>query len=171
MSRAFLKDDAIEDPVMVPARAPLPPGVPNTVTPRGLRMLREERAEIDRDRAALDKMPKDSADRKRRLSMLNGRQAALDQRIATARVIDLETQPQDEVRFGASVTLRNAAGAERRLQVVGVDETDAAAGRIPFTAPVARALVGKRVGESVPMPAAGGTEPWTISVISYEGTA
>ncbi len=168
MSRAFLKDDAVEDPVMVPARAPLPPGAINYVTPRGLRLLHEERAELEQERTRLETLPADSNDRKRQLAFVGGRLSGLNARIAAARVLEGAAQPQDEVRFGAKVVLRSAKNAERGFQIVGVDEADAAQGRIAFTAPVARQLVGKRVGDAITLPATRGPEAWEIVEIAYE---
>ncbi len=167
MSRAFLKDDAVEDPVLVPPRAPLPAGTPNYVTPRGLTLLQGEQAELEKARAHLDALPADSNERKRRLALLNGTLAGLRARIASARVVEPHTQPQDEVRFGARVTLQTGKGAPRVLQIVGVDETDVHAGRIPFTAPLARKLTGRRVGETVMVPGARGEEKAEIVAIAY----
>ena len=78
------------------------------------------------------------------------------------------------VRFGATVTLRTrtkpapGVGAERRLTIVGVDEADASHGRIAFTAPIARAMQGKRVGETVTLRTARGEDVMDIVAIDYE---
>lgn len=50
MSKAFTSEETPDDPIVVPARAPLPPGVPNYVTPRGLALLRAERATLEHER-------------------------------------------------------------------------------------------------------------------------
>ena len=59
------------------------------------------------------------------------------------------------VRFGARVTLRTLsgerAGEEREIEIVGIDEADAAHGRVAFTAPIARAILGRRVGDTATM--------------------
>ena len=69
-----------------------------------------------------------------------------------AALVDPRLQPRDQVRFGASVTLRTVsgerAGEERRLEIVGIDEADAAHGRVAFTAPIARAILGREVGDT-----------------------
>lgn len=153
---------------MVPARAPLPPGAINYVTPRGLRLLHEERAVLEQERARLETLPADSNDRKRQLAFVGGRLNGLNARIAAARVLEGATQPQGEVRFGAKVTLRTAKNAERRFQIVGVDEADAGQGLIAFTAPVARQLVGKKVGDAITLPTTRGPEAWEIVEIGYE---
>ena len=153
---------------MVPPRAPLPPDTPNYVTPRGLALLREELVGLETERAHLDTLPADSNDRKRKLAFVNGRIAGVQERIASARVVDFADQPQDEVRFGATVNLRSKAGAERKMQIVGVDESDPAQGRIPFTAPIVRGMTGKKIGQPVAMPSTRGSEAWEIVSISYE---
>lgn len=172
MSRAFIKEDAAEEPIFIPPRAPLPPGATNYVTPRGLALLRAEQAELEAEHARTAAEGGDDADRKRRLAVLAGRLADLAGRVAGAKVLDAAKQPQDEVRFGATVTLRTASGGEvgeeRRIRIVGVDESAAAEGRVAFTAPIARAVVGKKVGETARLRTAHGEEVLEVTAITYE---
>jgi len=143
MSRAFVKEDADAEPVVVPPRPALPEGVPNLVTPAGLVALERERraleAELERARVAADL---------RAAALAAGRLDVLRARIGSARVVELP-DPPTAVEVGASVTLRRADGRTLRFRVVGVDEADPATGRIAFTAPVAAAALGQRVGGSV----------------------
>lgn len=172
MSRAFLKDDAVEAPVVVPARAPLPPGATNYVTPRGMALLHAEKAELEAERARLDAGSRDDNERKRQLAFVTGRLSGLNTRLASARLIAPATQPQHEVRFGALVTLRAQKGSlQRQFQIVGVDEADAREGRIAFTAPIAQALSGKTVGGTVALPGARGMETFEITAIRYDTDA
>ncbi len=171
MSRAFVKEDQPEGPPFVALRAPLPPGATNYVTPRGLALLRAERADLEAERARLDAEP-DEDERKRRLAVNAGRLADLAARIATAKVVDPATQPQGEVRFGATVTVRTLTGERpgerRRLQIVGVDEAAAAEGRVAFVAPIARAVLGRQVGETAALRTARGEETLEVAAIAYE---
>lgn len=171
MSRAFVKDDTPEDPPLVPPRPPLPAGVANYVTPRGLALLRAERDALEAERARLHAAPADDG-RKRDLAVVAGRLADLDARLSSAKVVDPAGQPRDEVRFGATVTLRTLGGErpgeERRLTLVGVDEASAAEGRVAFTAPIARAILGKRVGETATLRTARGEERLEVVAIAYE---
>lgn len=170
MSRAFLKNETADDPVLIPPRAPLPPGVANYVTPRGLALLRDELADLEAERARTQGVG-DENERTRLLATLNGRIADLNQRIATAKLVDARADPAEGVRFGATVTLRSGSGkgrsAERRLTLVGVDEADAATGRVAFTAPIARALLGKRVGEKATLRLGGREEVLDVVKIEY----
>src|SRR5688572_8246304 len=148
MSKAFTKDDdAGEAPAFVSRRAPLPPGTPNYVTERGLALLRAELAR-EQERWATRQQEGIEAERARAAALYAARVAELEARIASAELVDPRAQARDEVRFGASVTLRSEAGAERSYRIVGVDEADAAQGAIAFVAPLARSLLGKRVGET-----------------------
>jgi transcription elongation factor GreB len=141
MSRAFVKDDADDDPVVVPARAPLPDGVPNLVTPAGLAALERERAalEADLERARRDADPRAEA-------AAVGQLEAVRARLASARVVDLPEVPE-AADVGVVVTLRRDDGHRVRFRIVGVDEAEPLADRVAFTAPVAAAALGKRVGE------------------------
>lgn len=168
MSRAFLKDDAVEDPVLVAPRAPLPPGQANYVTPRGLRLLHDERAALHAERERLRGLPQDDNARKRGLTQIAGTLRLLDARIASAQVVDPARQPQDEVRFGATVALTSDGLPERRMTIVGVDEADPRRGRVPFTAPVARTLAGLRVGEQARLPGPRPDAAWTVQSITYD---
>ena len=168
MSRAFAKDDGPDEPPVVAPRAPLPGGVANYVTPRGLALLRAERDTLAAARTAADADHSDEAERSRRLSTLAQQQAMLNERIAQAQVVT--PVPSDTVRFGATVTFRTASGdADRTVTIVGVDEANAAVGLVAFTAPVARALIGKTAGATTTLQAAGGAEALTLVRVSYDG--
>lgn len=164
MSRAFTREDSWEEPI-VPPRPPLPEGVPNYVTPRGLALLRDEQLCLESERARLESS-NDEGDRKRRV-VLARRLAELAGRIATAELIDPTRQPQDKVRFGARVTLRDAKGDVRVLQIVGVDESDPDQGLVAFTAPIAKSILGCGVGDTARLKTAAGEESLTIVSIDY----
>lgn len=172
MSSAFLKNETADAPVVIPARAPLPPGTTNYVTPRGLALLRDELTRLEAEHSRVQTDTTEENERMRRLALLNGQLSNLNQRIASARVVDPQNQPHDEVRFGATVTLRTHSGKkpgeERRFIIVGVDEADANNGRIAFTAPIARTMQGKRVGETATLRTMKGEDMLEIIAIAYE---
>ncbi|WP_151087562.1 GreA/GreB family elongation factor [Hymenobacter baengnokdamensis] len=171
MSRGFVKEDDAQTPPIVPPRAALPPGSPNYVTPTGLELLRTELVGLEAERAAAEADRDNDTDRTHRLSLLNGRLALLTERIASAKVVDPRTQPPGEVRFGATVTLRTLsggkAGFERKFTIVGVDEASVAAGKVGFVAPLARAIIGARLGAQVVVSLGGQAETVEIAALSY----
>lgn len=171
MSKAFTSEETPDDPIVVPPRAPLPSGVPNYVTARGLARLRAELAALERERAALADDGSEDGERARRLARNTGRIAALAERIASAQVVDPRLQPRDDVRFGATVTLRTEEDARVRYTIVGVDEADPAAGRIAFLAPLAHALTGLRVGDTATLRTAQGERTLEIEAIDYTALA
>jgi transcription elongation factor GreB len=170
VSKAFTKDDAWEEPI-IPPRAPIPAGVQNYVTPRGLQLLRAELAALETERHRLEAERGDEVEYRRRLAILAGRTRHLNARLASAELVEPRRQPHDEVRFGARVTLRTVsgerAGEERRLEIVGIDEADAARGRMAFIAPIARAILGRAVGDSVALATPRGQDLLEVVAIDY----
>jgi transcription elongation factor GreB len=95
------------------------------------------------------------------------RVAELEARIASAVLVEPALQPQDEVRFGAEVRVKNGMGTERAYRIVGVDEADAASGAIAFVAPLARSLLGKRVGDAALVRTPAGEDELEVVAITY----
>jgi transcription elongation GreA/GreB family factor len=116
---------------------PIPVG-PNLVTASGLARIRARVAELEALIAAGPGEP-ELAEAKRALRYWHTRQA-------TARLAP--PPPADEVGFGSRVGFRQD-GKLRRIDIVGDDEADPAAGRISFSAPLARALIGACAGDLV----------------------
>ncbi|HYG48008.1 MAG TPA: GreA/GreB family elongation factor [Allosphingosinicella sp.] len=116
---------------------PIPPG-PNLVTANGL-------AQAERRVAALEASVADERD-EARLERSKRELRYWRTRLATAQLAP--PPPDGEVAFGSRVVFRHD-GALRRIDIVGDDEADPAAGRIAFSAPLARALIGARVGDLV----------------------
>ena len=87
---------------------------------------------------------------KERQSLIETRVRVIDDRLARAKVIDPSVQAVDQVRFGMTVVLVDAdTNEEVTYTILGEEEADAKCGRISVTSPVARALLGRGVGESV----------------------
>ena len=172
MSRAFVKEDNAGEPPIIPPRAALPAGTPNYVTPRGLELLRSELTALEAERTQIETNHEDEANRTRQLTIINGRLSALTARLASAKVIDPRNQPSNEVRFGASITLSTIngvkPGTERRFTIVGVDEASIAEGRIAFVAPIARAVLGAKLGQTITLRLGSADEIATVTAISYE---
>jgi transcription elongation factor GreB len=84
------------------------------------------------------------------LNYINAKLHLLNNRIAEARVVNPNEQPQNEIRFGALVTLKTEASDNiQTFQIVGVDEADISKGKISFISPVAKSLINKRIGDKV----------------------
>lgn len=147
MSRGFVREDDQEEAPFIPPRAPLPDGVANYVTPRGLDLLRQERVQLETERAGVGG---NDDERRRAHAVIDGQLALLQERITTARLVE-PAMKMDEVRFGCTITLLHLNGpltcSERSWTIVGVDEASVKEHRIAFTSPLARTLMGLCAGE------------------------
>jgi transcription elongation factor GreB len=143
VSKAFTSEEVPDLPEVVVGRPELPPGVPNYVTARGLAELRAE----------LDGLP------------AGRRRSELEARIQSA-VVAPPPESLDVVRFGARVTIA-LGGDEQSFQIVGVDEADPARGKLAFISPLARALLGRREGDSLRWSAPGGVQELEILAVDY----
>lgn len=94
-------------------------------------------------------------------SFMEARIKELESKVATAEVLDPPTSG-DRVTFGSTVRLEDEDGKGTRYQIVGSDETDPSRGRISIMAPLARTLIGKRVGDSVEAQLPGGKKRFEI---------
>jgi transcription elongation factor GreB len=169
VSKAFTREDGNDAPAVPRRRAPLPAGLPNYVTARGLQALRDELAALDPVAASGASGAAQPAPRSD-LQALAARRAELEQRITTA-VPAPPPADHDEIRFGARVRVRAPDGRPREVQIVGVDEADPAAGLIAFVAPLARALLGRRIGDQVTVRTPGGEEELEVLAVGYEAPA
>lgn len=148
MSRGFVKEDDQEEIPMVPPRADLPPGVTNYVTTVGLDALLEERNQLHFEIVNVKAINEN--ERRIAINFLHAKLELLTERIATAKVVDLNKQPKDEIRFGASVTLEvNDDTRPQKYQIVGVDEANIKVHKISFISPLAQLLINKKVGDEV----------------------
>ena len=150
MSVAFRRDSD-EEHLEPKFELPIPLG-PNLVTPRGLALIEARNAEFETAVAVA------SAEALPELQR--------DLRYWRARLATAQLAPPasgEVVALGTSVTIEQD-GKRRALTIVGHDESEPAAGRIAFTAPLAKALIGNEVGEEIDPPGPGGTI--TISAIA-----
>lgn len=148
MSRGFVKEGDQEETPIIPPRAALPPGEINYVTPEGMRMLLSEKEALENELQNLS--GKDENERRRAANVISEKLNRLQERIVSAREIDLKNQPRNEVRFGAIVTYQFEDDLKKHtFQIVGVDEADINSGKIAFVAPISRALTGNRAGDQI----------------------
>ena len=105
---------------------------------------------------------------KEQQSYNEGRIVELEDHIGRAEVIDPSKLSGDTVKFGATVTLVDEdTDEERSYQIVGEAEADVKSGKISITSPIARALIGKAVDDSVEVAAPGGAKSYEILDIKY----
>ena len=163
MSRAFVKDsddagDALPD-------IPLSEH-PNYVTPHGLARLRErlDAAQVRRDQL---KAGDTELAQQGELAALERELRWLKARVASAIEIDLSQQPRDRVAFGARVTVDAENDGERTYRIVGEDEADAEHGLVSYVSPLARALIGARIGNEVTWQRPAGDLKLEIVAIDY----
>ena len=100
---------------------------------------------------------------------IEGRIKEIDARLSMAEVIDVAQLPAgDRVVFGATVDLEDQdSGGTVSYQIVGEDEADIRNGRISFASPIARALIGKRIGDVAEVAAPGRTCSYEIIAVRY----
>jgi len=105
---------------------------------------------------------------KRRLREIDRRLGYLAKVMKQSKVVDPATQPtRDQVRFGATVELTDEDDQRRTVTIVGDDEANASAGRIGWSAPIARSLIGARVGDERVVRLPAGEKSYEVIEIRY----
>jgi len=167
MSRAFVRESDFPESDEPPRRqAALPPGVTNYITAAGAERLGRELSELRASRAPA---PADGDSEARRTAQqLDRRIAELEASLRTMQVVTAPPLDRETVRFGATVTVRDAAGAELVFRIVGVDEVETDRNWISWLSPAARALLNARVGQKVSFARPGGRTEWEIRGVTYE---
>ena len=101
-------------------------------------------------------------------SFIEGRIADLESVIPSVEVIDTSKLGGDQVRFGAKVTIVDEETEdEKTYRIIGAYEADMKTGSISISSPLAKALIGRKVGDSVEVPAPGGARSVEITAVSY----
>ncbi len=104
-----------------------------------------------------------------RAGFIEGRISELEAKLANAQVIDPKlVDAEGRCVFGATVDLQDEGGETSTWQIVGEDEADIKEGRISFSSPIARALIGKEPGESVEVQTPGGVKRYEIADVRYQ---
>jgi transcription elongation GreA/GreB family factor len=166
MSRAFVKEDSEGDNTnALPERAI--PAHPNYVTPRGLALLQAQVRDLAARCEVLKREASEESSVKDQLRAFERDLRYFRAQLERAERVEPAQSPHDEVHFGAIVTLCEDGGVRRRIRIVGDDEADAAAGDISWASPLARALIGARVGESVTWQRPSGAVEIEILTVEY----
>ncbi len=183
MSRAFVSEsnDDFMGSDIPEAKYPLPEGTKNYMTPGGASKIRDELTELSKVRrpeliARISSAVTDETGALRESVLLDRRLLReVDRRIQylTKMVDNLEIvepgkQDTGRVLFGAKVTVLEENEGEKSYRIVGIDESDPTLGKVSWLSPVARALTGKRLGDTVAVKVPAGEMRLTIRRIDYE---
>ena len=105
---------------------------------------------------------------KERQGWIEGRIAEIEDRMARAQVIDVSRLSGTQVKFGATVSLVDEdTDEEARYQIVGEHEADVKQGRVSITSPLARAMIGKEMGDVVEVNTPGGVKAYEITKVEW----
>ena len=103
-----------------------------------------------------------------RQSFVEGRIAELETVIPLVEVVEVAKLSGDQVKFGARVTIIDEESEEEKTyRIVGAHEADMKAGSISLSSPLAKALIGRKVGDSVEVPAPGGARAYEITDVQF----
>jgi transcription elongation factor GreA len=153
---------------------------PVPMTPQGAQKLREELVRLKEERPKISREIgvarehgdlKENAEyhaAKERQGMVEAQIKDIEDKLARAEIIDPSKLSGDRVRFGARVTLTNLdTEEETSYQIVGADEADINSGTISISAPLARALIGKSIGDEVIVNLPAGKRRYEIAEIVF----
>jgi transcription elongation factor GreB len=181
MNKAFTRESDGDDEEELEASLQLPQGTRNYITPGGYACIKNELDQllrIERPQvvdavhwAALNGDRSENGDYiygKRRLREIDRRIRFLTKRLDLAEVVDPARQENaDQVFFGATVMILDEQGHEQTYQIVGVDETNFACGRISWVSPLSRALLKAREGDLVRFQSPAGWREIEVIKIEY----
>jgi transcription elongation GreA/GreB family factor len=148
LSRGFVKEDDLELAGTDLPERPISE-LPNYVTPNGLKQLKEIENTLLDERELLA-VKKEDPTAVQRLAMVDRDLRYVQARLEQAILVEI---PQDQtpsaVVFGTTVIVEGDEGEQHHFQIVGEDEADIALGTVSFASPLAKALIGHKVGDSV----------------------
>lgn len=145
MSRGFVKEDDLELAGTDLPEKPISPNA-NYVTPHGLTQLEEASKQLDDARIALSNQ-KDDASTKQQLATIDRDLRYLSTRLKDAILVNPQNQDKDIVLFGATVTVEDEGGQALTFIIVGEDEAGTAPNKVSYVSPIAKALIGRNLGD------------------------
>jgi transcription elongation factor GreB len=146
MSRGFVKEDDLELAGTDLPERPISPHT-NYVTPDGLQQLQQSVKTLENQRQQ-HTARKEDPNAQQKLAEIDRDLRYLVARLESAQLVDPAQQPRHTVLFGASVTVEDEEGEQSLFKIVGEDETDIALQKVSYVSPVAKALLGRKVGDS-----------------------
>lgn len=164
MSKAFVNEDAPAETVAVRSAPRVAPGESRYITAEGFARLQ---AELGQAEAELAREGKGGAAGLRRAD-LEDRIRALTATLGAVTVVPRPPRKPDRVYFGAWVSLEDEDGGTSEVRIVGPDEVDVRAAQISVDSPMARALLGREVGDEVTVQRPLGPKRFTIARVADE---
>ena len=151
MSRGFVKEDDLEHAGTDVPERPISTQ-PNYVTANGYHLLEKQANALELQRKTLS-AKKDDQQAQQQLAIVNRDLRYLAARLESAQVVKPVATKTDatsnQVLFGATVTVEDEQGDRHTYDIVGEDEADIKVGKVSWTSPLANALIGQKMGESV----------------------
>jgi len=165
MSRGFVKEDDLELAGTDLPERPISEH-PNYVTPAGLAQLEEVCEQLATEHNQLSAQKEDPS-AAQRLAVVERDLRYFSPRLESAILVDPTTQDKNTALFGAHVKVEDEAGELQSFIIVGEDEADAAHHKVSYLSPIAKALIGKKVGDHVIWQRPAGNLTLEIIEISY----
>lgn len=164
MSRGFVKEDDLELAGTDLPERPIS-AHPNYITANGYAQLQAQMAQLEQQRLNLS-ANKDDATAKQKIAMIERDLRYVSARLENA-IVTSPNQQAQQVLFGAKVTVEDENGLQHRYEIVGEDEADIQADKVSWVSPLAKALIGSRVGDSVTWVRPAGNATLEIIAIQY----
>jgi len=166
MSRAFVKESDDDLSAGELPERPLPVHV-NYVTPKGLELLQARVRELSEQHERLKRTADEDSEAKQKVREIDRDLRYFRAQLERATLVDTANQPREQVHFGALVKIEDEEGVEQAFNIVGDDEADVASGKISWASPLARAMIGARVGDTVVWHRPAGQAEVTIVDVRY----
>lgn len=164
MSRGFVKEDDLEHAGTDVPERPISVHA-NYVTTNGYALLEQQANDLDKQWQLLTTQ-KENAAAMAQLAIVNRDLRYVSARLESALVTKPNLAAQ-QVLFGAHVTVEDESGKQHRYQIVGEDEADISANKIAYTSPLAKALIGQNMNETVTWLRPAGNQQLSIIAVNY----
>ena len=148
MSRAFVKESDEDLTAGELPERPLPAHA-NYVTAKGLELLQSRVRELTEQHEQLKRESDENSEARQKVREIDRDLRYFRSQLERASLVDTAPQPRDQVHFGAVVKIEDDTGARHEFTIVGDDEADVAAGKISWASPLAHAMIGAKVGDTV----------------------
>ena len=148
MSRAFVKESDDDLAAGELPERPIPAHV-NYVTSRGLELLQARVRELEERHEHFKRQIDEDPEARQKMREIDRDLRYFRAQLERATPVDTVNQPREQVHFGATVKIEDEEGGEQEFSIVGDDEADVSGGKISWASPLARAMIGAKVGDTV----------------------